>query len=146
MVDPLSVEVAVVCEVPIPEPAYEQALADLVRHALRIEGRTGDWEVSLALMSDDDLRRLHRDFMGLDTVTDVMTFPHGEGQQGGDIAISVERATEHAYELGMAAWEEIRFLAVHGVLHLCGWNDGNDASRQRMLDRQDEIISSWRMG
>lgn len=94
-------------------------------------------------MSDDDVRRLHHDFLGLDTVTDIMTFPHGEGERGGDIAISVNRAAEHAPEFGLTVCEEIRFLVVHGVLHLCGWEDGDDDARRRMLARQTEIIETW---
>ncbi len=140
----LSATVAVIEDLAIPLPGDYEALVSLVLHALMAEAQTGDWEVSIALISDDELRRLHRDFMGLDTVTDIMTFPLGDVSQGGDIAISVERAVERAPEFGMTAWDEICFLAVHGVLHLTGWEDRDDESRGRMLSRQTEIIGTWR--
>src|SRR5262249_3205892 len=92
---------------------------------------------------DAHLRRLHRDFMGIDEETDVMTFPHGD-DQGGDIVISIERAAEQALAYGYAAGEEVEFLAVHGVLHLCGWNDETPTQRAAMLARQTEIVEAFR--
>lgn len=129
----------------LPAPGDAAKLESLVRHALTAEKQTGEWDISIALVSDDELRRLHRDFMGLDSVTDIMTFPYGGDALGGDIAISVDRAAEQAPEYGLSAWEEIRFLAVHGVLHLCGWDDGDDEARRRMLTRQAEIVESWEL-
>jgi len=142
----LSATVTILEERAAPIPGDAAALEALVRHALMVERQTGDWEISIALVSDDELRRLHRDFLGQDTLTDIMTFPHGGDALGGDIAISVDRATEQAPEFGLSAWEEIRFLAVHGVLHLCGWDDGEDDARRQMLTRQAEIVESWEAG
>ena len=122
------------------------ALESLVRHALLAEAQSGDWDITVALMFDDRLRRLHRDFMGLDSVTDIMTFPRGDDERGGDIAISIDRAAEQASEFGMTAWEEVCFLVVHGLLHLTGWDDADDPARGRMLARQTQIIESWRTG
>ena len=139
----LSATVAIVEQMPIPTPGDAVALESVVRFALALEGQSGEWDLAVALMSDGDLRRLHRDFMGLDSATDIMTFPRGGDERGGDIAISVERAAEQADDLGMTAWEEVRFLAVHGVLHLTGWDDADDESRRRMLARQAEIVQGW---
>ena len=62
------------------------------------------------------------EFMDDDSITDVMTFPSGEpGQEGGDIVISVERAAEQGPEHGFTTDQEVHFLFVHGLLHLCGW-------------------------
>ncbi|MER3437103.1 MAG: rRNA maturation RNase YbeY, partial [Chloroflexota bacterium] len=78
--------------------------------------------MSFALTTDEHLRELHHRFMGIDEETDVMTFPLDEdGEHGGDIVISVDRAEEQAAETGHGLSDEIRFLAVHGLLHLCGW-------------------------
>ena len=84
--------------------------------------------------------------MGLDTPTAVMTFPSdGEegGAGGGDIVVSVERAAEQAVDFGQTPAEEIRFLVVHGLLHLCGWDDATTAQRTRMLERQSELLSAF---
>ena len=138
----LVVRVEVVEELPMPPPGTVDALATVVRAALTAESRDGRWEIVVALVSDHALRRLHRDFMGLDSETDIMTFPRGSGKQGGDVAISVDRAMDQAGEHGLSPWEEVRFLVVHGVLHLCGWDDGSDAERAAMLARQTAILAS----
>ena len=99
------------------------------------------------LVDDDELRALHRDFMDIDEPTDVMTFPAGEDEEreaGGDIVISVDRAADQGPEHGHTTAHEIRFLIVHGVLHLCGWDDHTDADRAAMLERQRVILEASR--
>lgn len=139
----LDVSVDVLEDESIPSPGSAAVVPSIVRHALAMEGRFGNWDVAVAMMSDAGLRRLHRDFMGLNTLTDIMTFPRGDGQFGGDIAISVERAAAQGPEHGLSAWQEVCFLVVHGVLHLCGWDDGDDVSRAAMLARQATILHQW---
>ncbi|MGH2562006.1 MAG: rRNA maturation RNase YbeY [Thermomicrobiales bacterium] len=116
----------------------------LVRGILQREGARGHWVVSIVLTTNDRLRILHRDFLGIDEATDVMTFPVqsilGEQAIGGDIVVSAERAAEQAGEYGHTTEEEIKFLVVHGLLHLCGWTDETSTSRDAMLSRQDQLI------
>jgi rRNA maturation RNase YbeY len=142
--DDIAVEVVV--ERPLPALGSAERLERLVRHALQAESVSGRWDVTVACVSDSELQRLHRDFMGTDEPTDVMTFPLGDGQQGGDIVVSVDRAVEQGREHGLSAWEEVCFLTVHGVLHLCGWTDDTEELRQRMLDRQSELLATWSSG
>ncbi|MBI4875095.1 MAG: rRNA maturation RNase YbeY [Acidobacteria bacterium] len=83
------------------------------------------------LVADDrELRRLNRDFLGLDRPTDVLSFPSGEeGGSLGDIAISAERAAEQARELGHPVEQEIAILMLHGLLHLQGLDHHGDRGR-----------------
>lgn len=87
--------------------------------------------VAVRLTDDAELRRLHRDFAGEDTVTDVLSF-EGEGEQLGDLAISwpavIRQATEHA----QSQETELALLCVHGFLHLLGWDHGTAAERREM--------------
>jgi probable rRNA maturation factor len=146
----LSVEVDVIAESALPEDAEPDGLAKLVRRVLEREGQTGDWSVAVVLTSDASLRSLHRDFMGIDAETDVMTFPADGGPggpaHGGDIVVSVDRAMEQAPEFGSSPWGEIRFLVVHGALHLCGWDDTSEVDRAAMLERQRELIAEYEQG
>lgn len=142
----LSLDLEVVVDSALP-PAFEtDALHRLIPFVLRAENATGAWTVAVVLTDDERLRTLHRDFMGLDTPTDVMTFPLSDGDdlsdgdRGGDVIVSVERAAMQAGEYGQTIGEEVRFLVVHGLLHLCGWTDASDADRSRMLERQAELI------
>jgi rRNA maturation RNase YbeY len=146
----LNLEFDIILETKLPNDGHPDLLPALVRFVLEEEGASGDWSVVLLLTSDDALRTLHRDYMGIDTETDVMTFPFGEEPgglgYGGEIAISVDRAKEQASEFGLTKWEEIRFLAVHGILHLLGWDDGTDEQRGAMLDRQRELLTAFDHG
>jgi probable rRNA maturation factor len=142
----LSVDVVV-----IRRPAADGILEDreidrLVKQALAAENASGAWDVSIVLVDDDELRALHRDFMDIDEPTDVMTFPaepDEEREAGGDIVISVERAAEQGPEHSHTTEEEVRFLILHGVLHLSGWDDRTPEERTAMLERQRVILASF---
>lgn len=128
-------------------PVDSSRFEALCRYVLVALGQGGQWVVTVALVSDDALRQLHAQFMDEDSVTDVMTFPVGEaGQEGGDIVISVDRAAEQGPDHGFSVDQEVQFLLMHGLLHLCGWDDLNPQDRERMLARQTELLakfSSW---
>ncbi len=141
---PLLVDLDVLVLHEPPVPIDPTGLSSLVEFALREAGATGRWSVAVVLTSDEHLRQLHREFMGIDEETDVMTFPNGHGDQGGDVIVSVERAIEQARDAGQSVKTEIEFLVVHGLLHLRGWDDDDADCRSRMLARQTEIIDAFR--
>lgn len=140
---PFTLVLDVVVETALPAATDPASFRWLVRSALAAEKVVGAWEIAIALVDDDHLRSLHDRFMGIDTPTDVMTFPR-DGHAGGDIVVSVDRATAQSAAYGHTAAQEIDFLVLHGVLHLCGWNDPTDAQRSRMLDRQRVLQRRFR--
>jgi probable rRNA maturation factor len=95
-----------------------------------------------------ELNRRHR---GVDAPTDVLAFSHvapgrfveapGQSHYLGDVVIAYPKASEQADELGHTVEAEIQLLAVHGVLHLLGYDDGTDAKRARMWTAQEEVIA-----
>jgi rRNA maturation RNase YbeY len=123
-------------------------LRDLGLFALDGEPNGADFLVVTVLLTGAArVQVMHRDFMGLDSETDIMTFPAdlepGLEGRGGDIVISVDAARENGAEAGHSTWDEVRFLVLHGILHLCGWDDHNPADRARMLARQSELITEY---
>ncbi len=86
-------------------------------------------EVSVALVSDRAIGRLHAQFMGIPGPTDVITFEHG------DIVISAETARARAPEFGHSTEAEIALYTVHGLLHLNGFDDATppDAAQMRKV-------------
>jgi probable rRNA maturation factor len=87
------------------------------------------------ITSDDDLRRLNRQFLNKDRATDVLSFPSAEPDGSlGEMAISVERAEEQAIEFGHTLEDEIEVLMLHGVLHLTGMDHERDAGRMRRAE------------
>jgi rRNA maturation RNase YbeY len=91
----------------------------------------GTATVAVRLTSDDELRRLNRAYAGTDVVTDVLSFA-GSGNHLGDIAISWPMVVRQAEEFGEPALTEFGLLAVHGMLHLMGWDHATAAERREM--------------
>jgi len=102
--------------------AFERLLGDLARTY-----RLAESEVSLAFVGERAIRTLNRRFMKKDKPTDVLSFPLGEkGPDGkyylGDIVIAVPVAARQAREKGHGLDRELRLLAIHGFLHLLGYD------------------------
>jgi probable rRNA maturation factor len=102
--------------------------------------------VNVLVTSSAELRTLNRQFRGMDKATDVLSFPSadevmGEGKaSAGDVAISADIARENARGLGHSIADEIKILALHGILHLAGFDhehdDGEMAREETRLRRQ----------
>jgi len=122
----------------------------VVRHVLRRHrGRVGS-EIGVALVSDRTIRTLNGVFLHHDFPTDVLAFPAGKrngptpagaGRYMGDIVISVDRARAQARAVGHPVGTEIALLAVHGVLHLLGYNDQRPRQASRMARRQRTLLA-----
>ncbi len=98
--------------------------------ALRVSG-----EVALVLAGDRTLHRLNRDYRGKDRSTDVLSFP-GEKAGLGDIVISVPTAARNARRLGRTLPQEIDVLALHGFLHVLGYDHEKDDGTMDRLERR----------
>ena len=113
--------------------------------ALLSEGRDGD--LTILIDKPERIQTLNRDFRHVDRVTDVLTFPAWEGEISlsadgylGDIMICYERAKEQADEYGHSLLRELSFLAVHGVLHLLGYDHLTEADERVMREKQTQIL------
>lgn len=100
--------------------------------------------VDIALVSDPQMRRLNRTFRQVDRATDVLSFPAGEndgpGLAGarerplGDIAIALGVAARQAIDQGHGLRTELRVLALHGLLHLLGYDHKRDQGQMRRTE------------
>lgn len=114
--------------------------------AARIEDseRVKFGDVSVAIVDTKRIRSLHEEFFDDPSPTDVITFPGPDGNQSsildGDVAICLEVAEDQASEDGHSTEDELVFLAVHGLLHLCGWTDADPMDRARMLAHQRQLM------
>lgn len=91
-------------------------------------------EIFFVLVSDARIAALHDEFMQDPTPTDVITFLHGE------IVMSAETARREARRRGLPLPEEIARYAVHGLLHLAGWSDGDPGAAADMRVMQEKIL------
>jgi probable rRNA maturation factor len=87
--------------------------------------------VAVRLTDDDELRRLHREYSGEDTVTDVLSFVGTDGHLG-DLAISWPAVVRQAGKFRHSAATELALLSVHGFLHLLGWDHETPAEHREM--------------
>jgi probable rRNA maturation factor len=96
--------------------------------------------VDVLLTSSAQMRRLNRRFRGKDKPTDVLSFPapiEHKNEVAGDVAISAEIAARNARTLGHSAAEEVKILALHGILHLRGYDHERDHGQ--MAKREQEL-------
>lgn len=91
--------------------------------------------VEVALVDDSESDRVHRDFMGIEGPTDVITFEHGE------IVIGVEVAKRQAADYEEPELRELLRYLVHGLLHLAGHEDEEEDDRKRMEAAQEKIVA-----
>jgi probable rRNA maturation factor len=93
----------------------------------------GERELTVRITGDRELRRLNRDFLGLDEVTDVLSFPSGDSTGYlGDLALSWPAVVRQAEHFGHSEADELALLCVHGLLHLLGW-DHETAEQERAM-------------
>ncbi|MCU0316096.1 MAG: rRNA maturation RNase YbeY [Fimbriimonadaceae bacterium] len=98
--------------------------------------------VTLLITNSEEMRRLNREMRGIDQATDVLTFPApDQAPVLGDIALSIEFATLQAKRRKVRLQDEMAMLAVHGGLHLLGWNDETDDERQKMVEKMNEVMT-----
>lgn len=93
-------------------------------------------DIEICLVDDPTIARVHVDFMGIDGATDVITFHHGE------IVVSLDTAVRVAGELGLPDRAEVLLYAIHGLLHLNGYDDTTPTARDRMHARQHAILAA----
>lgn len=121
--------------------------------SLEYEEFEDDCEISLSLVTDQEIHEINKQFRNIDSPTDVLSFPQLTFEEGetadvnengeivlGDIIISVDRAKEQAGEYGHSIERELSFLAVHSMLHLMGYDHIVQEEEEDMFRRQKEIL------
>jgi probable rRNA maturation factor len=114
-----------------------------VRHVLGAEG-VASAEISVALVSDVEIASLNEDYLRHEGPTDVISFAlHEPGESPlGDVYVGVEQAVRQASEFGATPADEVLRLAIHGTLHVLGWEHPEGAGRteSEMFRRQEELL------
>ena len=130
-----------------------------VRAALNAEGISEPCLIGVVLTDDEGIRSVNCAFRGVDRATDVLSFPFNELRPGafnasacerdpesgrlllGDMMISLERCAAQGEEFGHGFEREIRYLTVHSVLHLLGYDHVDEGKmKKQMRAREKEIM------
>lgn len=115
----------------------ERELAVRVAVAARGVGRREDVPVSLLLTDDAEIARLHGEFLGDPTETDVISF---DIEGTAEVVVNVDRAAREATRRGVSRADELALYVVHGVLHVCGFDDIESEDRARMRVAEREVL------
>jgi len=131
------------------------ALEDLASHVMNTLHVDPTCELGITLVDTERITTLHEDWMNEPGPTDVLSFPIDELIPGtpeqpsgpgvlGDIVICPQVARTDAEEAGRSLDEHVQFLAVHGLLHLLGYDHATEGEYARMFALQDELLDTWR--
>lgn len=131
-------------------------IEELLNFAAQKEEIESGSELSVTFVSNEKIQEINREYRNKDYATDVISFALEEMGEGeievsggdmprvlGDIIISVKKAEEQAEEYGHSFQREIGFLAVHGLLHLLGYDHENEEDEKIMFDRQRAILDEY---
>jgi len=126
-------------------------LAGVAREVIRSEGYDEKAEVSIVFVDDAYIRGLNKQYRGIDRPTDVLSFAMREGEPIlgvedeiilGDVVISLQAAERQAKKYGHSFRREAAYLAVHGILHLLGYDHRGKEEKNVMRDKEEEILSA----
>jgi len=103
---------------------------------------TENEHIQIIFVTSLDIAELNKQFRNINKPTDVLSFPNDDELDDtlGDIFISIEQAEHQANEYGHSFEREIAFLAVHGYLHLKGYDHHNDEDEKKMVEEQERIL------
>lgn len=116
-------------------PVRIDAIRSLLERAASTVGVSG--ELAVVFAGDALLRRLNRDFRFKDKPTDVLSFPSQGADMGlGDVIISVETARRNAARFSRSLDRELQILALHGFLHILGFDHERDSGEMDALEKR----------
>lgn len=116
----------------------EEQLVNWIQTVLQIEQKRLQ-SIRFIFCQDDFLHQINVAYLNHDTLTDVITFPYSEEQAAidGEIYISIDRVKENATIYQVPMMQELYRIIVHGILHLCGYEDKDENSKKRMKEKED---------
>ena len=142
----------------------ESSLLALAQHVLNEMGVHPLAELSMLLVDVPAMERLHERWMHEPGATDVLAFPMDELEPSmltgrrdddddeepaptllGDVVLCPEVARQQAVGAGHSTQDELQLLAVHGILHLLGYDHAEPDEEREMFGKQDELLRTWRV-
>lgn len=121
----------------------------VVKYALKME-QVKKCECNVIFVSNEKIHEINRTYRNIDRETDVISFALEDNQDFqmevrilGDIYISIDKAREQAVTYGHSVKREIAFLAVHGILHLLGYDHMTKEEENVMFQKQEEVLAHY---
>ena len=143
-------------ETNIVEEKDTELVSSLLQFAAKEEGITDECELSITFVDNEAIRDINREYRGKDSATDVISFAMEEMGEGeveiigagmprvlGDLIISIDQTKLQAEEYGHSFERELGFLALHGFLHLLGYDHIEKQDEIVMFNRQKDILDRY---
>lgn len=133
------------------EREVSESFLEIVKNAVitvaEVMGLKGDWEVSVSLVDPQEIKSINKEYRGVDSITDVLSFPLEYDfdtpiKMLGDIVINLEKVFFQAEEFNHTVERELYYLTVHSMLHLLGYNHIEEADRLEMRTKEKEIMNT----
>ncbi|MFP3898159.1 MAG: rRNA maturation RNase YbeY [Dehalococcoidia bacterium] len=154
----MSENIGISVEARFRQAADESWFEGMARQILKAEGVAPPYELSLVITDSETVRRLNRDYRGVDEPTDVLAFDMLAQKQGddcfklppdgltrlGEVIISYPQAEEQAREQGHTTEKEMALLIIHGILHLLGYDHEEAEEEAEMRARERELLEKCR--
>jgi probable rRNA maturation factor len=119
-------------------------LAKAVKYALRGEGRIHA-EINIVLLNNADIKEMNNHYLNHDYPTDVISFKMENDPLAGEIYIGAEIAIQQAIEYKVSVTNELMRLAIHGALHIVGYEDDSKEKKSVMSSLEDLYIRIIKM-
>lgn len=122
-------------------------LRRITRAILAAERPGRSAEISLNFVRDAEIRQLNRDYHGSDSYTDVLAFPleRSEKKIIADIVVSTDTAVRQAGEFNTSLRHEVYLYVIHGMLHICGYDDLAPGDRAVMRRKEREYLRKFNL-
>lgn len=136
-----------------------ELVESILQHAAQLEEVEEPSELSVTYLTNAEIHEVNREWRGKDAPTDVISFAFDEMGDDemdfmldedephllGDLVISVERCQEQAADYGHSFERELGFLAIHGFLHLLGYDHMTPEEEAEMTARQEEVLTHFEL-
>lgn len=134
-----------------------KTLVSVSEYAAFDELKHNNFEFAITITDNERIHQLNREYRGVDSATDVLSFPLWNREEDpfinpenncimlGDIIISLERAAEQANEYGHSLKRECAYLCVHAVMHLLGYDHIEEDDKKAMRAREEEILTKLKL-
>ena len=135
-----------------PFRGYKTTLREAIAQTLKEEDFPGKAEISVSLVSKEEIRHLNRTFRHVDRSTDVLSFPLEEEESVGgvmclgDVVVCPAVIDEQSRDFGTSFRQEFCLMVIHSTLHLLGWDHEKEDEKKRMFQKQEKILASLNEG
>lgn len=132
---------------------WEEIIKKAVWTSLEVEKFLTECEISVSIVTNEEIQAINREFRNVDKATDVLSFPQLTFEEGeiadvnekneivlGDIIISIDKAQQQAEEYEHSLEREVAFLTIHSMLHLMGYDHMEPEEEKEMIQKQKLIL------